>query len=251
MKENYCQLYPNEQVGTKVGDYAYEHSSKVPQHILDHHAWGTENHERPGMMTSPLQTQFQMWLAKALGAKRILEIGCFIGFSGLAWANAVGPEGHVTTLEFNPDYAKVAEETFAKNAVKNIDVIVGDAKESLKKLATSGPEPYDLVFVDADKGSYPTYLSLLLQLSPPGSTTRLVRSGGVIIADNILRRGLVADASDSNPWSSRLKQEGEKSWKQGDLEALDKFNKRMASEKRLETFLMPMFDGLGMARLIN
>lgn len=70
MKENYTQLYPNEQVATNVGNYAYQHSTQVPQHMLDHHAWATENHERANMMISPLQAQFQIWMAKAVGAKR-------------------------------------------------------------------------------------------------------------------------------------------------------------------------------------
>jgi predicted O-methyltransferase YrrM len=71
------------------------------------------------------------------------------------------------------------------------------------------------------------------------------------MADNILRRGLIADASDANPWSSILKQQGEETWAEGDMKALDEFNKMMVKEDRIETFLMPMFDGLGMGILKN
>lgn len=71
------------------------------------------------------------------------------------------------------------------------------------------------------------------------------------MADNILRRGLIADASEANPWSSKLKQQGEKVWAEGDMKALDQFNKLMVNEERIETFLMPMFDGLGMGRMKN
>jgi hypothetical protein len=70
MKENYTQLYPNEQVATAVGDYAFNHSTKLPKHISDHHAWGVQSQERANYMISPLQAQFQVWLAKAIGAKR-------------------------------------------------------------------------------------------------------------------------------------------------------------------------------------
>jgi len=70
MKENYTQLYPNEQVANNVGNYAYQHSTQIPQHMLDHHAWASEHHEKPNMMISPLQAQFQIWMAKAAGAKR-------------------------------------------------------------------------------------------------------------------------------------------------------------------------------------
>jgi len=203
-------------------------------------------------MISPLQAQFQIWLAKAVGAKRILEIGCFIGFSAMGWSHAVGPEGHVTTLEFDPGYAKIAEEALAKNGIKNVEVIVGDARETIKSLGSTIKEPYDLIFIDADKTSYPTYLSLILSLSQKGSSaTRLLRPGGLIVADNILRRGLIADSSDANPWSSSLKQQGERPWRGGDMAALDQFNKELAHNERLETFLMPMFDGLGMGRLVD
>jgi hypothetical protein len=70
MKENYTQLYPNEQVAIAVGDYAFEHSTKLPKNISDHHAWGVGNTKQAYYMISPLQAQFQLWFAKTLGAKR-------------------------------------------------------------------------------------------------------------------------------------------------------------------------------------
>ena len=70
MKENYTQLYPNEQVATAVGDYSFEHSTKLPKHVTDHHAWGVASQEKANYMISPLQAQFQVWMAKAVGARR-------------------------------------------------------------------------------------------------------------------------------------------------------------------------------------
>jgi hypothetical protein len=70
MKENYTQLYLNEQVATAVGNYAFEHSTKLPKHITDIHAWGVANHEKSNYMISPLQAEFLVWMAKAVGAKR-------------------------------------------------------------------------------------------------------------------------------------------------------------------------------------
>jgi len=181
-----------------------------------------------------------------------LEIGTYIGFSTLGWASAVGPEGHVTALEFSPEYARIAEETFAKNGVTNTEVIVGDARESIKKLVTTLQEPYDLIFIDADKTSYPTYLSLILSLSAPDSkSTRLLRKGGIILADNILRRGLIADSSEANPWSDKELQSQNRNWKSEDMMALDAFNKELASNERINTFLLPLFDGLGMGTLVD
>jgi predicted O-methyltransferase YrrM len=120
----------------------------------------------------------------------------------------------------------------------------------LKTLAKTLEEPFDLVFIDADKTSYPAYLSLILSLSSPTSTTpRLLRTGGIILADNVLRRGLVADSSPANPWVAKAK--AEKTWRAGDMKALDEFNKAMVGNERIETFLMPMFDGLGCGRLLD
>ncbi len=197
----------------------------------------------------------------------------------MCWSHAVGPSGHVTTLEFSSEYALTAEEAFAKNNIQNIKVLVGDAKDSyvflpvhfyfpfnwscdematkmlilkysLKIIANDLDEPFDLVFIDADKVSYPTYLSLILSLSSPSSTTtRILRPGGIILADNILRRGLIADSSSANPWSTRMKEEGR--WREEDMKALDEFNKALVGSERIETFLMPMFDGLGCGRLID
>jgi len=100
--------------------------------------------------------------------------------------------------------------------------------------------------------SYPAYLSTILQLSSPGSsTTRILKPGGIILADNVLRRGLIADPSDANPWAVKLKTQGEELWRSNDMKALKEFNKQMVDEPRLETFLMPLFDGLGMARLVD
>ena len=120
-----------------------------------------------------------------------------------------------------------------------------DFDRSLKGLHARKLPPFDLVFIDADKTSYVTYLEFILSHSEPGSTDRLLRPGGVIIADNILRRGLVADASAANPWHNTEKNRGE------DRRVLDEFNKKMKSDKRLDTLLMPVFDGLGMARLVD
>lgn len=86
---------------------------------------------------------------------------------------------------------------------------------------------------------------------PQSSSTRLLRPGGLIIADNILRRGLVADSSSANPWAGSNGPAYGAVWRNADVQILDGFNKAMVNEERLETFLMPLFDGLGMARLKN
>ena len=105
--------------------------------------------------------------------------------------------------------------------------------------------PYDIIFLDADKTGYSNYLSLVLAQSQPGSTSRLLRPGGLIIADNVLRRGHVADPSKTD--GAELESE------QWDLhiEAVRRFNDQVVSEKRLESFLVPLWDGLSLIRLVD
>lgn len=91
--------------------------------------------------------------------------------------------------------------------------MVGDAAESLQKLAAGSQEAYDLIFIDADKISYPKYLELILENSK-GDGKRILKKGGIIVADNILRRGIIADSSDANPWSKNLDKNGGL-WKEG------------------------------------
>lgn len=131
----------------------------------------------------------------------------------MAWSSAVGPDGHVTALENIPEYVKLAEEAWAKEDIKNCDIMIGDASESLQRLAVGSQEAYDLIFLDADKVSYPKYLQLILENSK-GEGDRILKKGGIIVADNILRRGLVADSSDANPWSKHLDKNGGL-WKAG------------------------------------
>jgi predicted O-methyltransferase YrrM len=128
-------------------------------------------------------------------------------------------------------------------------------QDSLKTLAKSLEKPFDLIFIDADKPSYPAYLSLILSLSDPSATTtRLLRPGGIILADNILRCGLVVDKSLVNPWSGILDKNNplwNPTWKESDMTALDEFNKMLVGSERVDTFLMPLFDGPGCGRLLD
>lgn len=120
---------------------------------------------------------------------------------------------------------------------------------SIPDLVSKIDQPYDLIFIDADKISYPNYLSLILSLSTSTSQVRLLKPGGTIIADNILRRGVVADRSSSNPNATPEELSSENGGRGEQLVALDRFNKDLVENERIETFLLPLFDGLGMGRL--
>lgn len=105
--------------------------------------------------------------------------------------------------------------------------------------------------MDANKDAYPAYLDIILSKSKPGQTHRLLKPGGLILADNVLRRAIVADATPTNPhfvdWVKRLGEEQTHAL----VEKVLEYNDKAAANPRLETFLMPLFDGLGMTRLVD
>jgi predicted O-methyltransferase YrrM len=126
-------------------------------------------------------------LARLSGARRALELGTLGGYSTIWLARAVE---QVTTLEIEPDYAAVARRNLDRAGVgERVEIMVGPAAESLAALIESQVEPYDLVFIDADKPNNPRYLEASL---------RLVRPGSVIIVDNVVRSGAVVDAASTD-----------------------------------------------------
>jgi len=141
----------------------------------------------PAIDVSPLQGKFLHLIARAIGAKRVLEIGTLGGYSTIWLARAVGEDGQVVTLELQPRNADVARANFARAGVGGrIDVRVGAALDLLPGVAG----PFDLIFIDADKANQDAYLAWALRLSRPGA---------VIIGDNVVRDGEVANPATSDP----------------------------------------------------
>ena len=140
----------------------------------------------PSIAVSPQQGKFLFLIAKAMGAKRVLEIGTLGGFSTIWLARAVGPDGRVVTLEYEPHHAEIARANLSRAGVaERVEVIVGAALETLPSLASGAP--FDLVFIDADKESYPAYVRWAVELG---------RSGSLVVADNVIRGGHVVEPSD-------------------------------------------------------
>jgi predicted O-methyltransferase YrrM len=134
----------------------------------------------PKIAVSAQQGKFLSLLATAVGARRILEIGTLGGFSTIWLARGAGPDGRVTTLEYEPKHAKVARANIDRAGVGDrVEILVGAALDSLPKV-TGGP--FDLVFIDADKENNPGYLEWAVKLTRPGS---------VIIVDNVIREGSI------------------------------------------------------------
>lgn len=145
----------------------------------------------PNAEVAANQGAFLSLLAQIAGARRVLEFGTLAGYSTIGFARAVGERGQVVTLELEPENAKVAETNFqAAGVSERIKTIVGPASESVSRLIDDDTEPFDLVFIDADKPSNPAYLAAALKLT---------RSGAVIVIDNVVRNGAVIDASSTDP----------------------------------------------------
>ena len=172
----------------------------------------------PGMMVGPVIAQFCKMLAAMTGARRILEIGTFTGYSALAWAEALPKDGRVVSCEINPDAAEIARRYFAESPHgSKIEIKLGPALESLKLMYGI----FDLCFIDADKENYGAYYDRCMEL---------VRPRGLIVLDKMLRSGRVLDPSDAATC------------------AVDALNKRIRNDPRVENVLLPVRDGLMLVR---
>lgn len=141
----------------------------------------------PGIDVSPAQGTLLQILARMAGARAILEIGTLGGYSTIHLARALPDGGRLVTLESEPRHAEVARANIARAGLADrVEIVVGRAAATLPTLAG----PFDLVFIDADKGSNPLYLEQAIRLSRPGT---------VIICDNVVREGRVADAASADP----------------------------------------------------
>ncbi|HEY2223807.1 O-methyltransferase [Actinomycetospora sp.] len=140
----------------------------------------------PEIAVSPLQGGFLALLVRMLGARRVLEVGTLGGYSATVMARALPDEGSLVTLEVDPHHADVARAVFDDAGVADrVKVMVGAAAETMPRLGG----PFDLVFIDADKPSNATYVREALTLSRPGT---------VIVVDNVVRQGAVADPGDDS-----------------------------------------------------
>lgn len=177
-----------------------------------------------GMQIAPEQGQFMALLVELTGARRVLEIGCFTGYSALAMALALPPDGGLITLEANPEPVEVGRRAWAAAGVADrIEVRIGLALERLDELLQEGSaETFDLAFIDADKKSYDAYYERAL---------KLVRTGGLILLDNVLWGGAVADPADH----------------ERQTEVLRAMNAKLHRDERISLSLLPIGDGLTMA----
>ncbi|MFD5803623.1 O-methyltransferase [Streptomyces sp. NPDC127020] len=149
----------------------------------------SETAHLPPVNVTSTQGKLLQLLAQIQGARTILEIGTLGGYSTIWMARALPADGRLVTLEHSARHAEVATRNLARAGLDSlVDVRVGPALESLPKLADENPAPFDLVFIDADKGNNPHYLEWALKLTSTGS---------LIVIDNVVREGRVADPDDT------------------------------------------------------
>jgi caffeoyl-CoA O-methyltransferase len=182
----------------------------------------------PEINVSPNEGRLLQLLVEIAGARRILEIGTLGGYSAIHFARALPENGTLISLEIDEHHARVARNNVERACLSDIvEIRVGDAHELLAGLAEDNEGPFDLIFIDADKESYPEYLDWSLRLSRPGS---------LVLGDNAIREGSVIDPQDATARATR------------------EFNERIARDPRLSGIVLPLIreriDGLAIARVV-
>ena len=174
-----------------------------------------------GMQIGPDQGQFLGFLVGLIGARRVLEIGTFTGYSALAMAQALPAGGRLDACDLDRGWTDIGRRYWARAGVA--DKITLHLGPALDTIAGFAPDSFDLAFIDADKTSYDAYYEACL---------KLVRPGGVLALDNMLWSGAVADMSDMQP----------------DTLALRRLNTKIHADERVDMSLLPIGDGLMLAR---
>jgi caffeoyl-CoA O-methyltransferase len=173
------------------------------------------------MQIAPEQGAFLALLVELIGARRCIEVGTFTGYSSTAVALALPGDGRLVCCDVSEEWTAVAKRYWQDAGVADkVELRLGHAAETLDQLLVDGEGAYDLAFVDADKTGYDGYYERLL---------RLLRPGGLMVLDNMLRRGEVLDPDDE------------------DTRAIHALNEKLSSDDRITLCLLPVADGVTLA----
>jgi predicted O-methyltransferase YrrM len=184
----------------------------------------TEAMPNARMQILPEQGHFLAFLVTLIGARRILEVGTFTGYSAMALALALPADGRVVTCDLNEEPIGVGRPCWERAGVAaKIDVVIGPAVDTLGRLERGNDETFDLAFIDADKMAYDRYYEFAL---------RLVRPGGLIVFDNMLQRGEVADPHNIDPRTVSVRA----------------LNAKIARDDRVDRVMLPIADGMTLTR---
>ena len=210
-------------ISEKLTEYISENSNKEPKILA---RLNQETHQKilkPRMLSGHIQGRLLSMISKMNSPSSILEIGTFTGYGTLCLAEGLKKDGKIFTIDQNEELLKIQSKYFEESGKRNkIIQLTGNAKEILNDLN----ETFDLVFIDADKENYIEYFKLV---------SERLNNNGIIISDNVLWSGKVLDPSSENDEETN---------------ALVHFNKLLNEDKRFETVILPLRDGLSISRLI-
>ena len=210
-------------ISEKLTEYISENSNEEPKILA---RLNQETHQKilkPRMLSGHIQGRLLSMISKMNSPSSILEIGTFTGYGTLCLAEGLKEDGKIFTIDQNEELLKIQSKYFEESGKRNkIIQLTGNAKEILNDLN----ETFDLVFIDADKENYIEYFKLV---------SERLNNNGIIISDNVLWSGKVLDPSSENDEETN---------------ALVHFNKLLNEDKRFETVILPLRDGLSISRLI-
>ena len=205
----------------QIDDYIVAHSAAEPELLQQLNRETNEKVLQPRMLSGNYQGRLLSLLSKMIRPQRILEIGTYTGYSALCLAEGLAADGELHTIDINEELYDLQKRYFEASPWKDqIKQHLGDAAEVIPSLKGE----FDLVFIDADKPDYPTYFKLIIDK---------LRSGGIILSDNVL-------------WSGKVIQEVQED--DESTKALLEYNKLLVEDERLETVMLPVRDGLTISR---
>jgi predicted O-methyltransferase YrrM len=205
-----------------VYEYLISNSLREPE-ILRRLREETAMLPRASMQISPDHGQFMALIIQLMGARRALEVGVFTGYSSLAVALALPSDGQVVACDVSEEYTSVARRHWKEAGVEHkIDLRLAPALETLRGLIARGEHGFDFAFIDADKTNYEGYYECALDL---------IRPGGLIMVDNVLWSGRVADPKENDT----------------DTVALRAFNTKLHADSRVSLSMLPLSDGVTLA----
>ncbi len=206
-----------------LDQYVVTHSEKEPELLQQLHRETYLKVLQPRMLSGHYQGRLLSILSKLIQPKNILEIGTYTGYSALCLAEGLQQDGTLDTIDINEELESLQQKYFKLSPYgKHIKQHIGNATEIIPMLG----KQFDLVFIDADKPNYPTYFELIIDK---------IRPGGVILSDNVLWSGKVLEPVKGDDLSTN---------------ALLTYNKLLAEDKRIETVVLPIRDGLTISRVI-
>ncbi len=205
-------------VAGQAEQYAADHTSPMSPLLEEIENYTLKKTEYPNMLTGRIEGRFLQLIITLSGSRNVVDIGTFTGYSALAMAESIPPDGKVLTMEYNPANADIAQGFFDRSHGCKINLQQGEAINILKSLP---PGAIDLVFIDADKTSYSAYYH---------ESMRILRNGGLIIVDNTLWYGRIFESRDA------------------DSKAIARFNEEVKADNRVEKLFLTICDGIYLIR---